>query len=73
MLFSMAVLLASVFWELALRSSPTFAAIARVVSAVLALLGALIAVAILYVAAAGVRNRRALVGSMAVERPLSGG
>lgn len=39
----------------------------------LALVGAVIAVAIVLVALAGLRQRRALVGTMGVERPLPGG
>jgi NADH-quinone oxidoreductase subunit H len=69
----MLVLLASTFWELAVSASPAFGAVASVIQAILAILGAIIAIGILYVAAAGFRARRALVGDLAVERPLRGG
>ena len=70
---TMIVLLASVFWELALGYSAAFTVFSQVISFVLALVGAAIAVAIVLVALAGLRQRRALVGTMGVERPLPGG
>lgn len=70
---TMAILLASVFWELAIEASAAFRAIANVIGVILALIGAVGAFAVLYVAYAGFSQRRALVGTQAVERPLRGG
>lgn len=69
---TMLVVLGSVFWELALANAG-FAQIAGGVSYLLSFIGAIAAVAILFVALAGFRARRELVGAMGVERPLAGG
>lgn len=76
---TMVVLLASTVWELLLQTGVPGVSAAAVqklaggISVVLALVGAVIAIAILAVAAAGHRGRRALVGGLAVDRPLAGG
>jgi NADH-quinone oxidoreductase subunit H len=71
---TLVVLLASVFWELGLQHDvAAFDAIANVISVILALIGAVGAFAVLFVAYAGFSRGRALVGTQAVDRPLPGG
>lgn len=67
------VLLASVFWEMALPTSRAFAAAAWLISIVLAVLGLIGAIGVLAVAFAGFSRARQLVGTLAVPRPLAGG
>ncbi len=70
---TLVVLLASTAWELGLRASPAFEQFAGVVRIVLALVGVVMAAAVLVVAAAGFKRQRELVGTMAVDRPLRWG
>ncbi|MBU0637699.1 MAG: NADH-quinone oxidoreductase subunit NuoH [Planctomycetes bacterium] len=69
---TMVALLASVFWELAVRSPQVFR-VAQVITFLLGVIGALLALGILYVAAVGFSKRRELPGTQAVNRLLPGG
>ncbi len=70
---TLVLLLGSVFWELGLQHSAAFGTIAKVISVILALVGVVMAVAVLCVAYAGFSRRVSLVGTQAVRRPLRGG
>ncbi len=67
------VLLASVFWELALDRSSAFAGLAKVISVILGLVGIAVAIGMLCVAWAGFSRRATLPGPQAVLKPLRGG
>lgn len=70
---SMAILLGSTLWELFVQQFPAFAGFAGAVRWVLALCGLIVCAAIGVVAVNGRRRRAALVGQMAVLRPLRAG
>ncbi len=69
---TLVTLLASAVWELALQNSAGFRAVASVLSTALAIAGALLTLSLLVVAGAAFRRRAALVGTLAVERPMPG-
>jgi NADH-quinone oxidoreductase subunit H len=69
---TMILLLLSSAWELFVRNSAGMAGIAAVIRYALASIGAAATIAIIGVAAAGLRSRRALVGPLAVDRPIPG-
>jgi NADH-quinone oxidoreductase subunit H len=70
---TMLVLLASVFWELARDGGGAFEALARVITLVLGVIGAITTIAMIYICVRGFTRRRELVGPLGIERLLRGG